>query len=236
MVKYILILIFLFRAGASICAAERTLFSADLDTGAEGKDYTKVNPDVTWLLNNGGWPFIRILDPPFAPKPVPALEWNSGTHNKPSVLGVCSIGHRERYGQVFLCVGRPAPSASWLDVSVLGDKQLETKGPNVVWDPNGKFRRLTSQGERTTEVQYPTNRLHEITLNYDLEEKTFDVWCDQEKIIEEAPFASREFQGGASGLALGATWWSAGAGSLIIEWRWKARDQAFTQPFKPAKP
>lgn len=240
--------------GLPVLAGERTLFVDKVDAGAEGKNYTKVNSDVSLLINNGNAPIVRVLEPPLAPSATGAFAWNSGTYRKPSVLGI-TASHKERYGQVFLQVARPTPGEGWLEVAVLGEagaetnvpelewdeakefRQLAPKGPNLIWDVNGLFRRLTPVGQLITREEYPTNALHSVTMNYDIETRVFEVWLGSDQIISDAKFASGAFGKEATVLILAGSCWAANpqTGSLIAQWHWKASDTPFKECFKPKK-
>ena len=196
--------------------------------------YAPQNPAVVASQYNGG--SLSVVDDanagPFAAIPPNQLvNISSGVYTQYSTLAVNS-SESSRYGQVVLRVGKEGND--WMRVSVNGvadpcylslEGSYAGAGPSMVWEPGGnlKYRSGASYLVATAYPQTPAGVLYYITINYDLEDDTYEVWLDDAMIITGAAFENAQTT--IESISIGAAWWAADNHQVLEYWHWRVSDE-----------
>ncbi|OHB57806.1 MAG: hypothetical protein A2Y12_17265 [Planctomycetes bacterium GWF2_42_9] len=233
--KVILMLFLLFFTVYSAMAADTTMFYDNIGGYLENRLYPTANVNVVLSQNNGDNPSIgSTIGNWSVPAPDQLVRITSGNTYNYTTLAV-NKSSTARYGQVMARVAYAGwdgvTSYSFVRLGVFGTSSptfpaelayaSTNSGPEIQWWP-GQLRRLTTGGAVNLTAQ--TAGFHNVTINYDLQTDTYDVWYDQTQVASGAPFATA--LASVQSIAIGGAYWNSGGLAALDYWHWKTSDDA----------
>jgi len=193
-------------------------FADKIEAYAIGAKYEDGNINVKLLEYNGGNQSIQNKIGNFSTAGSNRmLAIKSGKLGKYTSFGA-GEKTKKRYGQLFFRVGKSVPvNSTFVKMTLVDENGLP--GPLVWMDPNG-FYRYWNKREITSKKKYSTDSFEQITINYDRERKTYEVWVGKEELVKSAVFSAGKF-GLPSMMVIGAAWWTKGPHVALEQWYWK---------------
>ncbi|OHB57812.1 MAG: hypothetical protein A2Y12_17295 [Planctomycetes bacterium GWF2_42_9] len=210
-------------------------------TGAN--DYPAQNSKVVYSQHNGSFFAVTDNSGPFtATEPKRLVSFASGDAEQYTTVAVPKSS-TVRYGQVMVRIGKTYNmyGNDWVRLALCGVTNPMFSPPfaedlypdaaaDIIWHIGGKFEYGTKNSDGTnnhmviTDVDWPQSELHEVTINYDLQNKTYDAWLNQTKFVSGANF---EYDlTSIEAIALGSQYASGGQTNtqVLDYWHWKVSD------------
>jgi hypothetical protein len=201
-------------------ATTNILFFDNISDYQSGANYQDVNPNVVLSQNSGDHPIVSSTEDAWsvtAPKQLVRLE--SGAYMQYTTLAV-NRHSTDRYGQVMVTLGVDTNPAILVRLGVFGvgnpqfpqewSGSAANAGPEVRWSFTGTLQYGSNGSIINTSQTF--SGIHTVTINYDLQAQSYDVWYNQTKFLTSVPFGTTLTS--VESIAIGGAYVSGGDAAL----------------------